>query len=88
MEHPFHAYPKNLYADGEKSGELAKMQRIVSSPSGVVVHNKEEEAAARNDGYGDTYIHQGEKFSKADLAAKVGATYDEASDTFEHPKSK
>lgn len=58
VNHPFHEFPKHLYSDKPKHGELAKLLHVKETPTGIVVHNKEHELAARLDGYGDKYIHQ------------------------------
>lgn len=73
MEHPFKTYPKHLY-------------HATDAPR--IVYGKEDEDKARKDGYGDNYIHQGPKYTKAELADKAGGVYDEATDTVTFPVAK
>lgn len=58
--HPFHQYPLHLYHENKAP---------------LIVYSQADEDKARAEGYGDTYIHQGSKFTKEELAAKAGVTY-------------
>lgn len=78
--HPFIEFPKYLY-------HASKAPRIV--------HNAADERLARagdpnipgeDGGYSDAYTHQDKEHTKAELAAKAGGVYDEATDTVIFPK--